>query len=168
VVGGAGALTAMVPAAIFVLTASTLFAKNLYRPLIAPAMTDDQVARLARGSAVVLGSISLALAIFTSTTLVSLLLISYAGVAQFFPGVVLGLFWPRATTTAVFTGVVAGVATALILMLTHHDPWFGVSAGFVALCLNFALVVLVSLLAPAPLTDPHASSGTIELRPSVG
>ena len=164
----AGALTAMVPAAIFVLTASTLFAKNLYRPLIAPAMTDDQVARLARGSAVVLGSISLALAIFTSTTLVSLLLISYAGVAQFFPGVVLGLFWPRATTTAVFTGVVAGVATALILMLTHHDPWFGVSAGFVALCLNFALVVLVSLLAPAPLTDSHASSGTIELRPSVG
>ena len=168
VIGGAGALTAMVPAAIFVLTASTLFAKNLYRPLIAPAMTDDQVARLARGSAVVLGSISLALAVFTSTTLVSLLLIGYAGVAQFFPGVVLGLFWPRASTGAVFTGVVAGVATAMILMLTHRDPLFGVSAGFVALCLNFALVVLVSLLAPAPLTDPHASSGTIELRPSVG
>jgi len=168
VIGGAGALTAMVPAAIFILTASTLFAKNLYRPLIAPAMTDDQVARLARGSAVVLGSISLALAVFTSTTLVSLLLIGYAGVAQFFPGVVLGLFWPRASTGAVFTGVVAGVATAMILMLTHRDPLFGVSAGFVALCLNFALVVLVSLLAPVPDTDSDASSGTFELRASVG
>ncbi|TLZ52527.1 MAG: sodium:solute symporter family protein, partial [Gammaproteobacteria bacterium] len=43
VVGGAGALTAMVPAAILILTAATLFAKNLYRPLFAPAMTDDQV-----------------------------------------------------------------------------------------------------------------------------
>jgi len=168
VIGGAGALTAMVPAAIFILTASTLFAKNLYRPLIAPAMTDDQVARLARGSAVVLGAISLALAVFTSTTLVSLLLIGYAGVAQFFPGVVLGLFWPRASTGAVFTGVVAGVATAMILMLTHRDPLFGVSAGFVALCLNFALVVLVSLLAPVPDTDSDASSGTFELRASVG
>ena len=168
VIGGAGALTAMVPAAIFILTASTLFAKNLYRPLIAPAMTDDQVARLARGSAVVLGAISLALAVFTSTTLVSLLLIGYAGVAQFFPGVVLGLFWPRASTGAVFTGVVAGIATAMILMLTHRDPLFGVSAGFVALCLNFALVVLVSLLAPVPDTDSDASSGTFELRPSVG
>jgi solute:Na+ symporter, SSS family len=168
VIGGAGALTAMVPAAIFILTASTLFAKNLYRPLIAPAMTDDQVARLARGSAVVLGAISLALAVFTSTTLVSLLLIGYAGVAQFFPGVALGLFWPRASTGAVFTGVVAGVATAMILMLTHRDPLFGVSAGFVALCLNFALVVLVSLLAPVPDTDSDASSGTFELRPSVG
>ena len=168
VVGGAGALTAMVPAAIFILTAATLFAKNLYRPLIAPGMTDDQVARLARGSVVVLGSISLALAMFTSTTLVSLLLISYGGVAQFFPGVVLGLYWRRATTSAVFTGMVAGVATAMILMLSHHDPWFGVSAGFLSLCVNFALVVLVSLLSPAPHTDSDASSGTFELGPSLG
>jgi solute:Na+ symporter, SSS family len=168
VIGGAGALTAMVPAAIFILTASTLFAKNLYRPLIDPRMTDDQVARLARGSVVVLGSISLALAIFTSTTLVSLLLIGYAGVAQFFPGVVLGLYWRRVTTSAVFTGVVVGVGTVMILMLTHRDPWFGVSAGFLALCMNFGLVVLVSLLAPAPHTDANASSGPFELRPSVG
>src|SRR6266568_4647128 len=40
IIGGAGALTAMVPAAIFTLTAATLFAKNLYRPLFAPAMMD--------------------------------------------------------------------------------------------------------------------------------
>jgi SSS family solute:Na+ symporter len=168
VVGGAGALTAMVPAAIFILTASTLFAKNLYRPLIAPAMTDDQVARLARGTAVGFGLISLCLAIFTSTTLVSLLLIGYAGVSQFFPGVVLGLYWRRVTTNAVFTGVVAGVTTAVFLMLTHRDPWFGVNAGFLALCLNFVLVVVVSLLSPLPERDVHAAPDTFELRTSVG
>ncbi len=32
VIGGAGALTAMVPSAMILLTASTLFAKNLVRP----------------------------------------------------------------------------------------------------------------------------------------
>src|ERR1700675_3080796 len=42
VIGGAGALTAMVPAAILTLTAAALFTKNLCRPLFAPAMTDDQ------------------------------------------------------------------------------------------------------------------------------
>jgi SSS family solute:Na+ symporter len=168
VVGGAGALTAMVPAAILILTASTLFAKNLYRPLLAPEMTDDQVARLARGTVVVLGVISLCLAIFISTSLVSLLLIGYAGVSQFFPGVVLGLYWPRVATRAVFAGVVAGVTTAVALMLTHHDPLFGVNAGFVALCLNFLLVVLVSLLAPVPKRDAEAQPDTCELRPSVG
>ena len=72
----------MVPDAIFVLTAATLFAKNLYRPIFAPAMTDDHVAKLARVMVVVLALISLYLSIHSSTTLVSLLLLGYAGVAQ--------------------------------------------------------------------------------------
>jgi len=149
VVGGAGALTAMVPAAIFILTAATLFAKNLYRPLFAPGMTDDQVAKLARSMVIVLGVISLVLAIYSSTTLVSLLLTGYAGVSQFFPGVVLGLYWKRITTSGVFAGMVAGVAAALFLMLSHRDPVFGLSAGFLALCLNFLVTVVASLITPA-------------------
>jgi SSS family solute:Na+ symporter len=148
-VGGAGALTAMVPAAIFILTAATLFAKNLYRPVFAPAMTDDQVAKLARSMVIVLGLISLCLAIYSSTTLVSLLLTGYAGVTQFFPGVVLGLYWKRVTTSAVFAGVIVGVAAAVFLMLSHRDPLFGLSAGFLALCLNFLITVFGSLLTPA-------------------
>src|SRR6201987_15540 len=104
VIGGAGALTAMVPAAIFILTAATLFAKNLYRPIFAPEMTDDQVAKLARVMVAVLGLISLVLAIYKSSTLVGLLLTGYAGVTQFFPGVVLGLYWKRVTMPGVFLG----------------------------------------------------------------
>jgi solute:Na+ symporter, SSS family len=144
VIGGAGALTAMVPAAIFILTAATLFAKNLYRPLLAPAMSDDQVARLARVMVVVLGAISLWLAIFSSTTLVSLLLTGYAGVTQFFPGVILGLYWKRVRAAAVFAGMIVGVVTAVCLMVSHHDPLFGLSAGFLALCVNFAIAVIFS------------------------
>ena len=64
VLGGAGALTAMVPAAVHILTASTLFSKNLYRPIFAPDMTDDQVARLARIVVVVLSLVSLLVAIY--------------------------------------------------------------------------------------------------------
>ncbi|MGH8305391.1 MAG: sodium:solute symporter family protein, partial [Steroidobacteraceae bacterium] len=95
--------------------------------------------------------ISLCLAIFSSTTLVSLLLTGYAGVTQFFPGVVLGLYWRRVTTPAVFAGMVAGVATAVFLMLSHRDPMFGLSAGFLALCLNFLIVIVVSLSVPPKL-----------------
>ena len=163
VIGGAGALTAMVPAAILILTAATLFAKNLYRPLLAPAMTDDQVAKLARATVVVLGLVSLALAVFSSTTLVSLLLMGYAGVTQFFPGVVLGLYWPRVSTRAVFAGMIAGVVTAVVLMLSHRDPWFGVSAGFLALCLNFLIVAALSLAAPALSRDPQPMQASYEV-----
>ena len=148
VIGGAGALAAMVPAAIFILTAATLFAKNLYRPIFAPAMTDDQVAKLARAMVVVLSLISLYFAIYSSTTLVSLLLLGYAGVTQFFPGVVLGLYWKRVTMPGVFAGMIAGVATVAFLILSDRDPFFGWSAGFVALCLNFLITVLLSLVRP--------------------
>jgi len=104
----------------------------------------EQVAGLARVMVVVLGAISLWLAIFSSSTLVSLLLTGYAGVTQFFPGVVLGLYWRRAKTAAVFAGMIVGVVTAVFLMLSHHDPLFGLSAGFLALCVNFAIAVIFS------------------------
>ena len=149
VIGGAGALTAMVPAAILILTAATLFAKNLCRPIFAPAMTDDQVTKVARAMVVVLSLISLYLAIYSSTTLVSLLLLGYAGVTQFFPGVVLGLYWKRVTMPGVFAGMIVGVATVAFLILTKQDPFFGWSAGFVALCLNFLITTILSLITPA-------------------
>jgi len=145
IVGGAGALTAMVPASIFLLTAATLFAKNIYRPLVSPEMTDDQVARLAKAMVIVLAAISLYLAVYSSTTLVSLLLLGYGGVTQFFPGVVLGLFSRRVTAKGVFTGLVTGVACATFLTLSGRDPFYGINAGFVALCLNFLVTLLISL-----------------------
>lgn len=148
VIGGAGALTAMVPAAIFILTAATLFAKNFYRPIFAPAMTDNQVSKLARFMVVVLGLIALAFAVYKPATLVGLLLTGYAGVTQFFPGVVLGLYWQRVTMRGVFAGLTAGIAAVIFLMLSHRDPLYGWSAGFIALCLNFLITVLVSWLTP--------------------
>jgi solute:Na+ symporter, SSS family len=149
IIGGAGALTAMVPAAILVLTASTLFAKNLYRPLFAPRLTDDQVARLARAMVIVLSGVSLYFAMHSSATLVSLLLLGYAGISQFFPGVVLGLFWRRVTMPGVFAGLLAGVACAAALILGNRDPLGGINAGFIALCVNFAVTTVVSLVVRA-------------------
>ena len=149
VIGGAGALTAMVPAAILILTAATLFAKNLCRPLLAPTLTDDGVARLARVMVVLLGAVSLALAIHGSSTIVSLLLTAYAVMAQCFPGVVLGLYWGRVSGRGVFVGMIVGVVTAASLMAAHRDPVFGLNAGFVGLCVNLAVTVCASLLFPA-------------------
>jgi SSS family solute:Na+ symporter len=146
VVGGAGALAAMVPAAILILSAATSFAKNICRPLFAPSMTDGDVARLAKITVVALALISLYFAIYSAATLVSLLLLGYAVVTQLFPGVVLGLFWKRATTTGVFAGLVLGVACTAFLVLNKLDPLLGWNAGFVALCLNFLLATVLSLL----------------------
>lgn len=144
-IGGAGALTAMVPAAILLLSSATLFSKNLVRPIFARKMNDHEVGRVARIMVIVISAVSLYLAIRGSTTLVSLLLLGYAGITQLFPGVLLGLYWRRATMPAVFAGLAFGVGSVVILILTKHDPLFGVSAGFLGLCANFAIVIVLSL-----------------------
>ena len=157
-IGGAGALTAMVPCAIFLLTASTLFVKNLVRPHFAPGLNEEQMSRLARFMVMVLSVCSLYLAIYSSASLVSLLLLGYAGVAQFFPGVVLGLYWERTQSRGVFAGLSAGLAVAAILFFTGRDPWFGWNAGFVGLCVNFVVTLAVSVVAPAARERPAIGS----------
>jgi solute:Na+ symporter, SSS family len=157
-IGGAGALTAMVPAAIIILTASTMFAKNVYRPLFAPQMPEESVGRLAKIMVFVLALISFYLALHNSTTLVALLLVGYAGVSQFFPGVLFGLFWPRVTTIGVAGGLMVGLTSVAVLMLSHHDPFHGINAGFFSLLLNASSAWLLSLLT-RPQENPLALSG---------
>jgi len=148
VIGGAGALTAMVPAAIQILTASALLAKNLYRPILSPGMTDQQVARVAQIAVVVFTILALGLAASSSKTLVAMLLMAYAGIGQFVPGIVFGIYWKRVTSTGVISGLAAGIGIAALLILTDHDPFHGLNAGFIALAANFAVTVAVSLLTP--------------------
>jgi SSS family solute:Na+ symporter len=166
-VGGAGALTAMVPAAIQLLTGATLFAKNLCRPILAPGMSDRQVGQLAKIMVLVLTGGALFLAIHSSLSLVSLLLIGYAGVAQLFPGVLLGLFSKRVTGAGVFTGLVVGIATTALLILTGRDPYYGANAGFLALCLNLAVTVGVSLLTTARVAGFEETVPVFAATPSV-
>jgi solute:Na+ symporter, SSS family len=148
IVGGAGALTAMVPAAVQILSAATLFVKNFCRPILAPSMVDAQVAILAKTTVLGIAFLALVFAIHSSTTLVSLLLLGYTGVAQIFPGVALGLYSKRVTTAGVFAGMAAGIAIVGFLALTKRDPILGLNAGFVGLCVNFAITGTVSLLTP--------------------
>lgn len=146
VIGGAGALTAMVAAAIQLLCAATLYAKNMIRPILAPRMTEQQVALLSKLIVLALTVVAVLLAIYSSVSLVSLFLLGTNGVAQLLPGVLLGLFSRRATTVGVFAGLLTGVAIAATLTLTNRDPFHGLNAGFLALCFNFAVTAIVSAL----------------------
>ncbi|MHB8755518.1 MAG: hypothetical protein ACYC92_11265 [Candidatus Acidiferrales bacterium] len=118
-------------------------------------MSDARVAKLARVMVGFVMAIALYFAMHSSTTLVNLLLWGYDGVTQFFPGVVLGLYWRRVTRVGVWSGMVAGIATLAVLLLGKNDPFFGVNAGFVALCVNFAVVAGVSFLTAAERSEFH-------------
>jgi len=145
-VGAAGAVTAMVPASILVLFGSTLLSKNVYQAGFNPKASEETVMRLSRVMVLVITTAALVFALLLPGALVNLLLIGYNGVSQFFPGVVLGLFWKRVSSTGVICGLLTGLALVVFLVFSRHDPLWGMNAGFVALAANGAVTLIVSLL----------------------
>lgn len=145
-VGAAGAVTAMVPSAILVLFASTLIAKNVYQTGFHPGASEEKVMKLSRFMVLVITSLALVFAILLPHELVYLLIFGYDGVCQFFPGVVLGLFWKRVSKTGVFAGIIVGIGIVILLILGGRDPFLGLNAGFVGLVVNSTITVAVSLI----------------------
>jgi SSS family solute:Na+ symporter len=156
-VGAAGAVTAMVPSAILVLFAATLLAKNVYQAGFNPRAGEQTVLNLSRVLVMVIMVLALLLALFLPNELVNLLIFGYDGVSQFFPGVVLGLFWKRVTRAGVWAGLVAGVAVAVLLIAAHRDPFLGLNAGFAGLAVNAVLTITVSLARGRRSAAPEAA-----------
>lgn len=153
-VGGAGALACMIPAADLLLSTSMLFTRNIYSKTVGRNMNPDKLIVVARISLLVLTIIALCLAIFLPNMLVNLLLTGYSGVTQFFPMIVLGLYWEKATRLGAFSGLLMGEILVFTLILGKMDPFpfagMNLNAGFVALLVNTIVFVLVSLLVHTP------------------
>jgi cation/acetate symporter len=86
--------------------------------------------------------------------------------ASFFPALVLGIFWKRATGAGACLGMIAGLGITAYYMIMNQvwlrgifgvtspiDLWYGIapiSAGVFGVPLGFAVIILVSLVTPAP------------------
>jgi cation/acetate symporter len=86
--------------------------------------------------------------------------------ASFFPALTLGIFWKRANKWGASLGMIAGLGITFYYMVTTQpwlrgvfgvtspiDLWWGIlpiSAGLFGVPLGFAVIIIVSLLTPAP------------------
>ena len=86
--------------------------------------------------------------------------------ASFFPALVLGIFWKRASSIGAILGMSSGLAVTAYYMIQNHawmrnifgvtspvDLWFGIlpiSAGVFGVPVGFAVIIIVSLFTPAP------------------
>lgn len=152
-VGAAGALACMIPAADLLLSTSLLVTRNIYVKGFRKGdenVSSETQKQIARYLILVLTAAALYLSIFHSSMLVNLLLTGYDGVTQFFPIIVLGLFWKKATKAAAFSSMIIGEAIVFYLVLGKMDPFpfMGqhLNAGFVALFVNAVVFVAVSLM----------------------
>jgi SSS family solute:Na+ symporter len=166
VIGAAGVLTALVPGSLILVSAATLIANDVLRPLM-PGLAEGKVTLTARGLVPVLALIAVYFTLQGGQTIVALLLMGYAFVTQLFPAVICSLLARNPMTKqGAIVGIVVGVAAVAAITLTHSTfvslfPFLpaqanDVNIGFAALVLNVLAAAAVSL-ATRPAAAPAAS-----------
>jgi cation/acetate symporter len=168
-VAAGGLAAALSTADGLLLTIANALSHDLYYKMIDP---NAPTARRVMISKVLLLVVALAAAYVASLKMADILFLVSAAfslaAAGFFPALVLGIFWKRATKWGAILGMLSGVSITLYYMATTH-PWlrgvFGVtgpvadytwwgiapiSAGIFGVPLGFAVIIIVSYLTKAP------------------
>jgi SSS family solute:Na+ symporter len=153
-IGAAGLLTALVPGSMILLSAATILAKNVYRPL-APATSEKTIGLLARGLVPVVALVAVYFTLHGGEAIVPLLLLGYNLVTQLFPALILSLpEQPIATRAGTIAGIVAGETTVAWILLSGttlakvFPSWPSVitdlNVGIVAMIVNIVVLLAVS------------------------
>ena len=169
VIGAAGLLTALVPGSMILISATTIFAQNIFRAL-APAASDRTVALVARGLVPVTAFVAAVMALRGGEAIVTLLLMGYNFVTQLFPALILSLgARPKIGATAAFAGIAAGALTVAaisisgssIATLTPSAPQFfkDLNVGIIALAVNVAVLSIVGMIARRPRSAAETVAG---------
>jgi SSS family solute:Na+ symporter len=160
IIGAAGLLTALVPGSMILITAATILAKNVYKPIV-PNTSDRAVALIARALVPVITLVAVAFTLRGGDAIVALLLMGYNFVTQLFPALVLSLGRrPLVSTASAVAGIVAGELTVAFISLSGASvgsllPWApqfarDMNVGLVALVVNVAVLTLVAAATRRP------------------
>jgi cation/acetate symporter len=168
-VAAGGLAAALSTASGLLIVVSSSIAHDLYGHLINPAATDQKrllVGRIAIAFGVLVAGY---LGINPPGFVAEVVAFAFGlAAASFFPVIVLGIFWKRATKQGAIWGMISGLtftATTIVLIRTPQilgaaqpviTDFFGINAqgvGTIGMFINFAVMVVVSLLTPPPPED---------------
>jgi SSS family solute:Na+ symporter len=152
-IGAAGLLTALVPGSMLLMVSATVLSKNVYK-VFRPEASEERIGRLAKILVPVVALVTLLFTLYSTSTIVLLLLLGYALVTQLFPALLFSLM-PNNLVTAwgAAAGIFVGVATVSYLTIADVKlravlPFLGslgdTNIGVVALILNIVVLVVVS------------------------
>ena len=166
-VAAGGLAAALSTADGLLLTITNALSHDLYYKMINPAVPTSRRVTLSK---MLLLGVALAAAYVAAQRPADILFLVSAAfslaAAGFFPALVLGIFWKRASSLGAVAGMICGLLTTLYYMVHNQvglrealgvtDPvslWWGIqpiSAGVFGVPVGFAVIVLVSLVSPAP------------------
>jgi len=164
-VAAGGLAAALSTADGLLLTISNALSHDLYYKMIDPSASTKRRVTLSKALLVV---VALVAAYVTSLRPGDILFLVGAAfslaASAFFPPLVLGVFWKRATKWGAIVGMSTGLIVCLYYMLRTYpfftnmgvpkmDLWFGlnpISAGVFGLPIGLITIIIVSLLTPEP------------------
>ena len=166
-VAAGGLAAALSTADGLLLTIANALSHDLYYKMIDP---NASTARRVTISKVLLLMVALAAAYVAAQKPADILFLVSAAfsfaAAAFFPALVLGIFWKRATGAGAVMGMLSGLGVTFYYMATTQpwlrsvfglqgpvELWWGIqpiSAGIFGVPVGFAVLIVVSLLTPAP------------------
>ena len=170
-VAAGGLAAALSTADGLLLTIANALSHDLYYKMLDPNASTSRRVAISKGLLLVVAIAAAAVAynVFVSKVADILFLVSAAfsfAAAAFFPALVLGIFWKRASSIGAVVGMIGGLGNTIYYMVMNHawmrgvfgvtapvDLWFGIlpiSAGVFGVPVGIALIVLVSLVTPAP------------------
>jgi SSS family solute:Na+ symporter len=144
---GTASLLALVPGSVLLMTAGTIFARNIVRPVLRDRGPRAMLL-ISRLSMIGFAAIAVYLTLGADESIVKVGLSAYASIGMLAPGVILALLWKRARAVGVLTGLVVGYVALLhpaALGLWHAllPDW---EPGLIALLLNGLTAVIISLV----------------------
>ncbi|NPV69402.1 MAG: sodium:solute symporter family protein [Firmicutes bacterium] len=147
---GAGALAAAMSSADAITHGAAVeLVQDVYK-VLKPDTSDRNTVILMRVAVLVVGAISLYVALYGAAGLIQLLLGAYGSIVQFLPAVYGALFWKRGTAPGAVAGLVAGVAVNVYYQLIVGKGPLDIHPGIWGLMVNLVIFVVLSLLTQPP------------------
>jgi cation/acetate symporter len=166
-VAAGGLAAALSTADGLLLTIANALSHDLYYKMIDPNASTARRVAISKALLLVVAVAAAAVAAQKPADILFLVSAAFSfAAAAFFPALVLGVFWKRANKWGATLGMVAGLGITFYYMATTQtwlrgvfgvtspvELWWGIqpiSAGVFGVPLGFAVIIIVSLLSPAP------------------
>ena len=134
------------------LGAGSIFANDIYRQYIKTEATDEEVMKVAKIVMVLAGLLSLLVALFNTSSIITILIFSFSlrAAGAFFPYVI-GLYWKGASLAGTMASLIAATIVVVYLEQFTHGVIFGIKFGqpiLPGLVVSFIAFVIFSKLMP--------------------
>ncbi|MDD5364965.1 MAG: cation acetate symporter [Gallionellaceae bacterium] len=157
-VAAGGLAAALSTADGLLLTIANALSHDVYYQMINREASTTRRLAVSKGLLLLVALVAAWVASMKPDTILSMVAWAFSiAAACFFPALVLGIFWKRATKQGAVAGMLVGLGLTLFYLVGVKfygmAKWFGitdVSAGIFGIPAGFATILLVSLFTPAP------------------